>query len=58
MTKQCLNRRISEIELLRHELAAWEMERNTLAAKVNWQFKTSDARIKLNSIYTTFVSNS
>jgi len=58
MTKQCLNRRISEIELLRHELAAWETERNTLAAKVNWQFKTSDARIKLNSIYPTFVSNS
>ena len=27
------------ISNLRKELSAWEVERNTVAAKVNWQFR-------------------
>lgn len=54
MTRQCLSRRIDNIEKLRNELAAWEVERNTVATKVNWQFQTNDARIKLSSLYPTF----
>ena len=42
----------------RKELSAWEVERNTVAAKVNWQFRTEDARIKLNSLYPTFTTAS
>lgn len=51
MTRQCLNRRIDNIEILRKELAAWEMERNETKANVNWQFRTKDARVKLISLY-------
>lgn len=51
MTRQCLSRRIDSIECLRRELSAWENERNSSGAKVNWQFKTKDARIKLVSLY-------
>ena len=51
MTRQCLNRRIDNIEFLRKELAAWEMERNETKANVNWQFRTKDARVKLISLY-------
>ena len=51
MTRQCLSRRIENIELLRTELQAWESERNNSYAKVNWQFTTSDARVKLSSLY-------
>lgn len=51
MTRPCLTRRIESIANLRKELAAWEVERNTVGAKVNWQFRTADARIKLNSLY-------
>ena len=58
MTRQCLNRRIAEIEQLRSELSAWETERNTVAAKVNWHFRTSDARTKLSSLYPTFTTAS
>lgn len=54
MTRQCLSRRIDDIGRLRTELAAWETERNSIAAKVSWQFRTSDARIKLQSLYPTF----
>ena len=51
LTRQCLNRRIDSIERLRNELAAWEQRRNQEAAKVDWQFRTPDARIKLLSLY-------
>lgn len=46
-----LARRIESISILRDELAAWEIERNTLTATVNWQFRTADARVKLSSLY-------
>ena len=58
MTRQCLSRRIENIAKLREELAAWEVERNTVAAKVNWQFRTADARVKLSSLYPKFTTAS
>lgn len=54
MTRQCLARRIDSLPTLRSQLSAWEVERNQMAAKVNWQFTTTDARIKLTSLYPTF----
>lgn len=54
MTHQCLSRRISSIDVLRSELAAWEDERNNGKSKVNLQFTTKDARIKLVSLYPEF----
>ena len=53
-----LERRIENIAKLREELAAWEVERNTVAAKVNWQFRTADARVKLSSLYPRFTTAS
>ena len=58
MTRQCLSRRIADIGQLRSELAVWEVERNTLAAKVNWHFRTSDARIEFSSLYPSFTTAS
>ncbi len=58
MTRQCLSRRISDIEQLRRELSAWEIERNILAAKVNWHFRANDARIKLSSLYPAYTTAS
>ena len=54
MTRQCLSRRIASIDVLRSELSAWENERNQNKSKVNWQFTTKDARIKLVSLYPEF----
>ena len=51
MTRQCLSRRIDSIDVLTTELSAWEKERNSNHATVNWQFRTKDARIKLVSLY-------
>jgi len=48
---QCLNRRIDKMEDLNREVKAWQDYRNNLNAKVNWQFKTEDARVKLKKLY-------
>ena len=53
MSGQCLNRRIDDINVLRREVRAWQEHRNKKHAKVNWQFTTEDARIKLKRLYPT-----
>ena len=51
LTRQCLNRRIATLAELQSEMEAWEKERNELKSKVDWQFRTADARTKLVSLY-------
>jgi len=52
LSHECLgNRRFETIEILEDELEAWENEHNENRRKINWQFKTSDARIKLRHLY-------
>lgn len=55
LTRQCLNRRIPDITVLSDELKAWEKARNANNDKINWQFRTSDARIKLTSLYPEYL---
>lgn len=49
--RQCLNRRIPDQEMLATEVASWEARRNGKRVKVDWQFRTADARIKLKHLY-------
>ncbi len=49
--RQCLSRRIDNVHDLRREVQAWEAARGAAATKVNWQFTTADARIKLRRLY-------
>ena len=51
LAKQCLQRRIPDQETLVRETAAWETRRNQTGAKVDWQFTTDQARIKLKRLY-------
>jgi hypothetical protein len=48
---QCLNRHISTIKKIKEEIKAWEKNRNNKKSKINWQFTTKDARIKLKRLY-------
>ena len=50
-SRQCLNRRIPDIETLRSEVEAWQTYRNQTANRVDWRFTTQDARIKLKRLY-------
>ena len=47
LARQCLDRRIPDMPTLRPEVDQWERARNDAGVRVNWQFTTADARIKL-----------
>jgi hypothetical protein len=51
ISRQCLSGYIPDIETLERETSAWEIERNTKKATVEWRFTTDDARIKLKKLY-------
>jgi hypothetical protein len=51
LTRQCLDRRIDDIDVLNAELAAWQNATNTDQRQVQWHFTTSDARIRLRHLY-------
>ena len=50
---QCLSRRIDNISTVQKECEAWKNHRDNMNAKINWQFTTKDARIKLKRLYPT-----
>ena len=54
LMKQCLDRRIDDMEKIKGEVLAWQEARNNRDAKINWQFNTEDARIKLKRLYPSF----
>jgi hypothetical protein len=51
LTRQCLDRRIDDLEALNTELAAWQNATNADQRQVNWHFTTSDARTRLRHLY-------
>ena len=53
LSRQCLDRRISDKQTLSDEIQAWQDDRNANHAKANWHFTTTDARVKLKSLYPT-----
>ena len=54
LSRQCLDRRIDDRNLMAREIAVWQTDRNAAEARINWQFKTADARIKLKRLYPSF----
>lgn len=51
LVRQCLDRRLPDLETLTQEVQAWQQQRNDEVVKVLWQFQTSDARTKLKHLY-------
>ena len=51
MNRQCLDRRIATMDLLKTELAAWEKRRNQEKASITWLFDVDKARVKLHRAY-------
>jgi hypothetical protein len=52
MTRQCVaGRRFATVDELRDQTTAWHEYNNARQRGVDWQFKVSDARVKLKSIY-------
>ena len=57
LSRQCLAKRIAkriaDKKTLANEVSAWADTRNKEQVKINWQFKTADARVKLLHLYPT-----
>jgi len=51
LARQCLSQRIPDQATLASEVKAWEKDRNSKVVKVDWQFTTADARIRLKHLY-------
>jgi hypothetical protein len=52
LSKQCLARRIPEVETLRREVLAWAEQRNQTGKTVHWKFSQAKAREKLYRHYS------
>jgi hypothetical protein len=51
LTRQCIDRRIGEVETLAREVATWEAARNAAQVRVDWRFGVSEARSTLARLY-------
>lgn len=51
LSRQRLDRRIPNKDVLSHCVQAWRKRRNRYRVRVNWRFTTDDARIRLKSLY-------
>ena len=51
LERQCLARRIPDVESLKREVAAWELRRHQAHVTIDWRFTTADARLKLKRLY-------
>ena len=51
LSKQCLDRRISRMNILAQEVITWSQDRNYARTKITWQFTKNIARVKLQKFY-------
>ena len=51
MEKQSIGGRVPDAIAFTQRAKSWEQDRNGAKVKVNWQFTTADARIKLRRLY-------
>lgn len=51
LSRQCLERRISDTDTLRQEVRAWQDARNAWKETIHWRFTSKDARTKLKRLY-------
>ena len=55
MSRQTLVKPCADLESFRQQVRAWTIKRNAECVKINWQFKSQDARIKLARLYPNIV---
>jgi len=55
MSRQCLGERMDNVQHLAKKVLLWQRRRNCKEAKVDWRFRTDDARMKLKKLYPSIV---
>lgn len=56
LTRQGLKDRVASQAALEQQVTAWYAQRNAQHSRVDWQFTTQDARIKLKRLYPSFIT--
>jgi hypothetical protein len=56
LSRQCLDRRIPDVETLKSEVDAWQDNRNHEETWIDWRFTTADARVKLHRLYPSIIN--
>ena len=54
LQRQCLRQRLPNRAAMEREVMAWTTRRNTRIKRIDWQFTSSDARLKLRRLYPAF----
>jgi hypothetical protein len=54
LQRQCLRQRLADRDAMDREVTAWANRRNDQTKRIDWQFTTDDARIKLRRLYPAF----
>lgn len=54
LIRQGIKKRTPNKQELETQVKAWYQKRNDKLSKVNWQFRTKDARLKLKNLYPSF----
>ena len=55
MCRQALSKPLPDLDSFKKQVMAWSFRRNAECSKVDWQFTTSDARIKLKKLYPSIL---
>lgn len=56
LTRQGLDKRVPDRQTLQEQVKAWYSRRNQKQTRVNWQFTTKDARVKLKKLYPAIIT--
>ena len=51
MSRQALAKPLPDFDSFCRQVRSWTLRRNSIGRKVNWQFRSSDARMKLPKLY-------
>ena len=55
MSRQALSKSLPDLDSFKQQVRVWTSKHNSQSIKVNWQFTTHDARIKLARLYPTII---
>ena len=55
MSRQALAKPLPDFDSFCRQVRSWTLRRNSIGGKVNWQFRSSDARIKLAKLYPSIL---
>ena len=55
MSRQALAKPLPDFDSFSRQVRSWTLHPNSTGGKVNWQFRSSDARIKLAKLYPSIL---